>query len=136
LHAAEHCRALSWQPGAGQLRPAAIQPVWHAFAPLHLFPVTYLPSFLPSTTLAPLHLPQDLVLLPNATTGLNIIISSTARFLGPGDSVYSLDIGWGTGRGGVWGVQLVRGRPGWWHTLTHACWKANLGLSSTPGWCH
>eukprot|EP00878_Enallax_costatus_P024355 GHUV01025989.1.p1 GENE.GHUV01025989.1~~GHUV01025989.1.p1 ORF type:complete len:171 (+),score=47.07 GHUV01025989.1:199-711(+) len=36
--------------------------------------------------------PQDLVLLPNATTGLNAVISSVQ--LSPGDVVYSLNIGW------------------------------------------
>lgn len=36
---------------------------------------------------------QDLVLLPNATTGLNAVISSMSRLLRPGDAVFSLDIG-------------------------------------------
>lgn len=36
---------------------------------------------------------QDLVLLPNATTGLNAVISSMARTLTPADAVFSLDIG-------------------------------------------
>lgn len=34
---------------------------------------------------------QDLVLLPNATTGLNAVIRSVS--LQPGDALYSLDIG-------------------------------------------
>jgi hypothetical protein len=38
-----------------------------------------------------LHCLQDLVLLPNATTGLNAVISSVK--LQPGDAVYSLNIG-------------------------------------------
>ncbi|WIA22809.1 hypothetical protein OEZ86_009760 [Tetradesmus obliquus] len=38
--------------------------------------------------------PQDLVLLPNATTGLNAVISSCK--LQPGDTVYSLNIGYGS----------------------------------------
>jgi selenocysteine lyase/cysteine desulfurase len=38
-----------------------------------------------------LHCLQDLVLLPNATTGLNAVISSVK--LQPGDTVYSLNIG-------------------------------------------
>ena len=37
---------------------------------------------------------QDLVLLPNATTGLNVVIQSCG--LGPGDVVYMLDIGYGS----------------------------------------
>ena len=37
---------------------------------------------------------QDLVLLPNATTGLNVVIQSYG--LGPGDVVYMLDIGYGS----------------------------------------
>jgi selenocysteine lyase/cysteine desulfurase len=36
---------------------------------------------------------QDLVLLPNATTGLNAVIRSMARLLTPADAVFSLDIG-------------------------------------------
>lgn len=36
---------------------------------------------------------QDLVLLPNATNGLNGVISSVAKILKPGDAVFSLDIG-------------------------------------------
>jgi len=37
--------------------------------------------------------PRDLVLLPNATTGLNVVISSAFKGLGARDTVYSLDIG-------------------------------------------
>lgn len=37
---------------------------------------------------------QDLVLLPNATTGLNVVIKSCN--LGPGDALYMLDIGYGS----------------------------------------
>ncbi|KIY95450.1 hypothetical protein MNEG_12513 [Monoraphidium neglectum] len=37
--------------------------------------------------------PQDLVLLPNATTALNVVVTSVVGGLGPGDTVYSLDIG-------------------------------------------
>jgi selenocysteine lyase/cysteine desulfurase len=37
---------------------------------------------------------QDLVFVSNATTGLNTIISSTK--LQPGDTVYSLNIGYGS----------------------------------------
>ena len=44
--------------------------------------------------LAPLPARQDLVLLPNATTGLNVVITSVVGRLKPGDTVYSLDIGW------------------------------------------
>jgi hypothetical protein len=36
---------------------------------------------------------QDLVLMPNATTGLNAVISSMAQMLTPADAVFSLDIG-------------------------------------------
>ena len=36
---------------------------------------------------------QDLVLIPNATTGLNIVISSVFHGLKRGDRVSSLDIG-------------------------------------------
>lgn len=39
-------------------------------------------------------LPQDLVLLPNATTGLNAVITSMAKQLQPSDAVFSLDVGW------------------------------------------
>ncbi|KAF8066328.1 CPK24 [Scenedesmus sp. PABB004] len=38
--------------------------------------------------------PEDLVLLPNATTGLNAVIASTR--LGAGDTVFSLDLGYGS----------------------------------------
>lgn len=45
------------------------------------------------------------MLLPNATTGLNVVISSVVARLAPGDTIYSLDIGWGhrAPRGGVHG---------------------------------
>lgn len=39
---------------------------------------------------------QDLALLPNATTGLNTVLASFRRRLGPGDAVFSLDVGYGS----------------------------------------
>ena len=52
--------------------------------------------------------------MPNATTGLNAVISSVTRGLRPGAVVYSLDIGWagGEGEGEGEGGGLSRGL--WW----------------------
>lgn len=50
------------------------------------------PNTLTHTYLCP-HLPlQDLVFMPNATTGLNTAIQGAG--LGPGDTLFMLDIGW------------------------------------------
>lgn len=38
--------------------------------------------------------PEDLVLLPNATTGLNTVIQNLS--LAPGDTIYMLDVGYGS----------------------------------------
>ncbi|PRW58839.1 L-cysteine desulfhydrase 1 isoform X2 [Chlorella sorokiniana] len=40
--------------------------------------------------------PQDLALLPNATTGLNTVVQSWRGRLGPDDALFSLDIGYGS----------------------------------------
>ncbi|KAL4426688.1 hypothetical protein ABPG77_004744 [Micractinium sp. CCAP 211/92] len=39
---------------------------------------------------------RDLALLPNATTGLNTVIQSLRGRVGPGDALFSLDIGYGS----------------------------------------
>ncbi|KDO33841.1 hypothetical protein SPRG_01720, partial [Saprolegnia parasitica CBS 223.65] len=39
--------------------------------------------------------PKDVVLLPNATSGLNAVIQSMAATMQPGDSIYSLDVAYG-----------------------------------------
>jgi hypothetical protein len=46
-----------------------------------------------SPPFAPFERSQDLVLMPNATTGLNAVISSMAQMLTPADVVFSLDVG-------------------------------------------
>ncbi|GAB4816736.1 hypothetical protein N2152v2_003782 [Parachlorella kessleri] len=40
--------------------------------------------------------PEDLALVPNATTGLNTVISSFSSRLGPKDAIFSLDVGYGS----------------------------------------
>jgi len=53
---------------------------------------------------------QDLVLLPNATTGLNAVISSMSRLLTASDAVFSLDIGYPLGSEGL--LEIAVGAAG------------------------
>eukprot|EP00887_Chlorella_sp_A99_P000749 scaffold5.g749.t1 len=54
--------------------------------------------------------PADLALLPNATTGLSTVLSSWRGRLGPGDAVFSLDIGYGSVLCEATGTQGVEAR--------------------------
>ncbi|OQR99847.1 hypothetical protein ACHHYP_04231 [Achlya hypogyna] len=56
------------------------------------FYLVYAIKQLATTLQAP---PKDLVLLPNATSGLNAVIQSMAATMQPGDSIYSLDVAYG-----------------------------------------
>ncbi|KAL4860004.1 putative L-cysteine desulfhydrase 1 [Chlorella vulgaris] len=52
---------------------------------------------------------QDLVLLPNATTGLNVVIQSLRGRIGPGDVLFHLDVGYGSVKKML---QVVAGQTG------------------------